>query len=229
MEKHSSINNDLTAIIQVYYQQRFKYLASIVKAILSGSVVPGRIIIWANGGNGYGSVETFAGQNNDNGVPITVIKSSDNTLMGRYAAVLVATTPYIFVQDDDLVVGHDTVGLLLDRCSSGITGISGRNLGADPRGYTDGDGVYSGFADVILGRCFVCPKSALASGINYLMRGGRPPGRADDIMFSLFAPGNNYVMPGTGCTNLDEEGVGLSHEPQHMDERDEAVAYYRAI
>lgn len=212
----SEEKSGVTAIIQTYYCERTRYLRDIIQSLREQTIRPERIILWDNQGRCPDDEEC------------DVVASSFNTLLGRYAAVLLAETPHVLIQDDDLILGPDSIAMMLDRVNKGATGIAGCRLDwpPSPTCYQDAQWVTEGYCDVLLGRAFIAHRSWFLPGFKYLLDGGRPPGRSDDIMFSLLSAHRPYVMPGVVYSNLDEGGVGLSHEPQHMKERNEAAGFY---
>lgn len=207
---------EVTAIIQRYYPEREDYIYPILDALAEQTNRPSLVVLWNN-------FETPFQQFSTPAFPIHVIHSSINTLMGRYAAALLSSTPAIFIQDDDLVCGPTIIERLTERLgdhSRTVFGISGSNINrASPNPYTDGTTVVEGRADIVLGRCFALTRRELISRLSRL----HPSvGRCDDIVLSRQGP--NYVLPiEPDITNLDEAGVGLRHDPQHSEERDAAV------
>jgi len=214
--------NEVTAIIQIYYMERLKYLIEILDHIKRGSFVPGTIMLWANK---YQHRDLWHSLDE---ADLKIVCTDFNTLTGRYAAALVAKTPYIFVQDDDLTVGKHTIRDLVQEAAEGghIAGIAGKDLKLSSKPYTDGKDVSKGRADMALGRCWAAHRSCLVPGINYIMQNSFEVGRCDDIIFNLTSGGANIIEPKADnvINNLDEEGKGLSHEPNHYNERNE-VAY----
>lgn len=206
---------EVTAIIQRYYPERRRYLGAILDALTMQTKVPDRVIIWNNFG---GVVESLL---ENSFFPIHVIHSDVNTLMGRYAAALLASTPAVFIQDDDLLCGPDTIERLTSRLSDfprTLFGISGSNINrASSNPYTDGTTIYDGPADIVIGRCFALTRRELVSRLTLL----HPTvGRSDDI--ALSRQGHNVVIP-CDITDLDEQGVGLRHDAEHSSERDQQV------
>lgn len=204
--------SDVTVVIQNFYECRQKHWPQIFNALESAGIPQEQMLVWNNHDEWYFPA-TYRGR---------LVESSFNTLLGRYAACLVADTPYVFVQDNDLTVGPETIAALYRQAQLWpwrIIGVAGCLLNRDSdRPYFNAQWVREGFADVILGRCWMAHRLALAPGISYILKENINPGRADDILFSMCASGG-YVVPAT-ITNLDEEGVGLSHEPDHFKERD---------
>lgn len=199
-----------TAIVQHYYPERREYLDDIIASIREAS--PSEIIIWDN------STTLHAPE-----LGATVIRSSRNTLLGRYAAALVAETDIVYIQDDDLVVEPETIRCLVETAAEArdaIHGISGCNLSKDypETPYSKARWVNQGSVDVVMGRAFACSRSALSAGLSKILHEGVVPGRSDDIWFSMQT--RAFVIPNATFTNLDERGIGLSHDPQHLSERD---------
>lgn len=225
MAKEGSMS--LTVIIQNYYEERQEYWPQIYRGVMQTSTVkPDRLMIWDNMRvqSMYSRCRLLT--------PYHV--TSYNTLLGRYAAILLAATDYVFVQDNDLVVGPDTIERLFSVAQKNpekIVGIAGCRLAyqrADSgaallplpeQPYSKATWVKEGPVDVVLGRCWLAHRKALAPGFSRILSENIQPGRSDDIFFSMCA-GGGIVVP-CSVTNLDEKGVGLSHEPQHFVERDE--------
>lgn len=227
---------EVTTIIQVHYRDRvINNLDRVLRRVGTGSFVPAHTLLWCNRLEVRDimpciGLDTIT-KTGFRGMP-HMISSTSNTLLGRYAAALMSTTPYIFVQDDDLEVGVDTVRDLVTAAAANptsIVGVTGRDLalsGDEP--YTGGWAVAAGPADVVLGRCWAAHKAALLPGIGHIMYHNIQPGRADDILFSL--AGKGLVIeanPGNAINNLEEHGVGLSHEEDHFKERNQLAKRWR--
>jgi hypothetical protein len=195
---------EFTAIAQHFYEGRRKYLPSIVQS-------------WRDAGS-FGEIVWYNQQDR----ALMGIASTFNTLLGRYAAALVADTEYVFVQDDDLLVEPRTIERLLKTASDfpeKIVGVKGMNLarGTD-KPYSGGQATV-GACDVVLGRAWACHRQALLPGIELILKHNLQPGRSDDILFNMANRGG-LAIASPEYINFDEEGVGLSHEPQHFEERD---------
>lgn len=204
-----------TAIIQNYYEERQGYWKKIWYALQDSKVQPERIVIWDNWPYSGQTPTPYWDKR------LTIYRSIDNALFGRYAAALLAETEYIFVQDNDLTVGPETIGLLLEAASrtGKIAGTQGCDLDLESTTpYLHRKFVAEGPADVVLGRCWAAPRKALLPGIKFCIENNVQPGRCDDLVFSM-ASGGGVVVPAE-YHNLDEKGVGLSHEPGHYNERD---------
>lgn len=209
----------VTAIVQRYYRERDPYIVPILRSLASQTYPPVRVILWNNAIN---KQTEFA---EEWPFKLHVIYSQHNTLMGRWAAVLLAETEYVYIQDDDLLMGPATIERLLavSRQHFGtLVGPFGMNFGSDPeKPYTSGRRIHEGPADVLLGRCLLASKAHFLKRL--AMAAVEPMGRCDDIKVSTAPPAMNYAVPGIRFTNLDERGVGLSHEPEHFDERNTAA------
>lgn len=200
------------AIVQRYYRDRREYLWPILRSLDAQTLRPERVILW-NNFRERGEVIHFPG------LEVHEVHSSVNTLMGRYAAIVLADSEYVYIQDDDLIMGSDVVGKLCAasaKFGGALVGPFGSKLAHSDKPYREGRRVQEGRCDVVLGRCFAASRASL------LMRLARADlksfGRCDDIVMSM--AGEAYAVPNCAFTNLDERGVGLSYEPQHFDERD---------
>lgn len=206
---------NLTAVIANYYESRQKYWPQILTAINRSTILPDRMVIWDNLGDWAPSSFRWSGRE-------AIIHSPWNTLLGRYAAIFLCETDYVFVQDNDLVVGPQTIERLFQVArdhQDKIVGVAGCNLAKDTENpYTKASWVKEGPCDVVLGRCWLAHRKALAPGFVRILSENVKPGRCDDIFFSL--AGNGGIVVPCEYTNLDEQGEGLSHEPQHFEERD---------
>lgn len=208
----------VTAIVQNYFEERQKYRELIWDALRGNTPQLERIIMWNN--------RFYPGSYDAD--DIFLIESDRNTLLGRYAAALLADTEYIFVQDNDLVIGPDTISRLLavaQKHPDKIVGSSGCILGLGDKPYSSARWVAEGPADVILGRCWLAHRKALVPGFTRILSEGIYPGRCDDIVFSM-AAGGGIVVP-CEIRNLDEESVGLSHAPEHFEQRDAMALFIR--
>lgn len=219
----------LTAVIVTYHPPRREHILPIFNALKSGSIVPDEIIFWNNGKDYLGAV----------GDAIVINSSKNFGCSVRIYAGLMATNDIVFVQDDDLLVGHDSVRLLYEFCSSVescLVGPLGNMLGPQPHPYLKRVGVVNKAqeADIILGRMFVCRKLVFSNVFrdrinNYI----RTSPSGDDIVLSLtnkHNSGMNYVLP-VEIINLNEKGIGYSHEPTHYIKRDyvcnQIINYYK--
>lgn len=201
---------DYTLIIQNYYLARQKYWPQIAASIDKWTHPPAARLIWDNA-----KLIDW---------PAHVIRSSRNTLLGRYAAALVCETDYIVVQDNDLLLGPQTVKQMLQAAVANpdkIVGAFGSKLArSSPHPYTEGRAVASGPCDIVLGRAWACHRKALIPGIHKILTENLYPGRNDDILFSMAGYGG-LVVEGCEWINLDEEGQGLSHDRHHFEERNQ--------
>lgn len=209
---------NLTAVVANFYEERQKYWPQIREALKQSTRPPDKIIVWNN------DVRFHHGRCPES----HWIDSTENTLLGRYAAIFLCETDYVFVQDNDLVIRPQTIERLFAVArdhQDKIVGVAGCRLGWEDyyaggnRLYTSAKWIQEGPVDVVLGRCWLAHRKALAPGFARILSENINPGRADDIFFSMCA-GGGIVVP-CEYTNLDEEGKGLSHEPQHFEERDE--------
>ena len=213
----------VTAIVQRYYPSRRGYIFPILKSLASQTLRPEKVILW----NNFEPAGTWSDDFEEKlpvdymGLNLHVVHSSENTMMGRYAAILLTETEYVYIQDDDLIMDHDVVGKL---CAAShkfygqLVGPFGSKLNHNSDNpYTLGTRIMEGRASVILGRCFVASRHSLLRRLLH-SNANIPFGRCDDIIMSL--AGDSYVVPNCGFTNLDERQTGLSHEPEHFSERD---------
>lgn len=96
----------ITAIIPHYWNSRAPDLANIVRALISGGdVAPDRVIIWNNTPKLI-QLQFVAGAD--------VIDAGRNWgIAARFAAAYLATTEYVFFQDNDLMVQPKTLANLM--------------------------------------------------------------------------------------------------------------------
>lgn len=218
----SNNHDKVTAIVQTYYPERREYLGRIFQSLCAQTQPPDDIIIWDNSN----SLDLTEFSIEDGKICPKIIRSNFNTLTGRYAAALVAETQLVFVQDDDIIVGPDTIKVMAEAAMKRPTKIIGAfgsrlNTKTD-KPYTTGRAVI-GECDVVLGRVWCCDRRALVPGLELVLRWSIQLGRCDDIIMSM-AGGGGFVVS-TATTNLDERGVGLSHEAGHMAERDRVATW----
>lgn len=207
----------MTTIILTYYLNRRKYLPGILEALKS-STVKSDVVIF-NQGEYLPEIEG-----------VTVINSGRNYGCSvRHALALCMEDDCFFFQDDDLMVKPDTIELLRGQLGAeNVVGVDGCVLT---------DGFYTtaiavsgmdGDVSIVTGRVHLCRKKALINAFILRERLGLKIFREDDILLSLANRDNKVVK--AGITNLDEEGIGLSHEPAHYNERDKICKeIYEAI
>jgi GT2 family glycosyltransferase len=92
----------ITAIIPHYWESRAAQLVSVVDALKDGETAPERVIIWNN------TPESIW-------VPrAAMINAGQNWgIAARFAAAYLATTEYVFFQDNDLIVQPKTIANLM--------------------------------------------------------------------------------------------------------------------
>lgn len=208
--------NDVTAIVRVFYVERFSYLPRIVESIREAGIE--RVIVWNNNPSEY-VINPILG--------VDEIRSTFNTIMGQFAAAFLAATPTIYYQDDDLVVSPETIvrmRALIDNFRPWLgedhfVTLSGAMLKRDSsRAYTDSTDVV-GPCDVMVGRCWMARKSILIDGMSRSLRDNfvDPGCNAEDLYFSF---GHTYALADPEFTNLDEQGTGLRFRADHLEQRD---------
>jgi hypothetical protein len=200
------------AIVQMYYPERAGYLPAIVEALQAGT--PERVVVWVNRGIGAPVQPVVPG--------VDWITSSRNTMLGRWAAAVLVDADVVYMQDDDILVHPEMINALVTAAAGEpgtFFGVLGASLVDPPHPYSEGLGVFEGAADMLLGRVMCFHRSAMLTGFSRLFAGGWEPHRADDLLMSFGARCRVLNMPGR-WENLDERGVGLSHEAAHYSERD---------
>ncbi len=207
-----------TAIIQNYGATRQKNWPAILKGL--ADYPPERLIIWDNSD----SLDLFGGW-----VPVHIIRSSVNHLLGYVAAAVLAETELIYKQDNDIALPGDSIRQLIERASESPAIVTplGNNLGADPeRPYTRGTAARApGPCDIVIGRVWACQRRALVGGLTWILENGNPD-HANDIVFSLTSTGGCTYLP-VPYTNLDEGGIGLCLGAGHFPQRDAMAARLR--
>lgn len=199
----------MTTIILTYYKERVKYLGAIIEALRKSKVETDIVVF--NQGEPIGNIEG-----------VTVINSGRNFGCSvRHALALCIDDDLFFFQDDDLLVSPDTIDTLMKFSNKeNVVGVDGCIL--TDGGYTSAIPVCNptqvSYVDIVTGRVHLCSKSAIVRAFKLRVKLGLKIFRDDDILLSL-ANKNNMIID-CGITNLDEEGIGLSHEPQHYYERD---------
>jgi hypothetical protein len=229
----------LIATIVHYYENRRQYLGRIVDALQGGSVAPDQIVVWNNSSRVldpiYGCSMIEADKNYG---PFT-----------RYGAALIAanqvngsrvmsfgTEPiYCFFQDDDLLVGEQSLEQLRDGLTATdmIVGPMGQNLSADPvRPYDTAIGVAEGEADIIISRLLMCHPQVIGAMLAWVTENGIiDVHREDDLVLCMSNKargGHNRVVP-CDFTSLDEGGAGMSHDPEHYRLRDKACLLMKGM
>ena len=199
----------MTTIILTYYKERVKYLRAIIEALRKSKTVTDIIVF-----NQGEAIEKIDG--------VTVINSGRNFGCSvRHALALCIDDDLFFFQDDDLLVAPTTIATLLKFWNGkNVVGTDGCIL-TDGR-YTSAIPVQNpkqvSYVDIVTGRVHLCAKNSIVRAFKMRGKLGLKIFRDDDILLSLANKGNMVID--CGITNLNEEGVGLSHEPQHYIERD---------
>lgn len=200
-------------------------------------MVPDRIIVWNNSGSAleplpgvemvdcmknYGPLARYA-------IALTAAVSAD-----RGAMRVGAEDALCLFQDDDLCVGFETVRRLADvvrQAPQTVAGAIGVRLNRENRAapYSTSTEVSDGAADVILGRLHMCRAAAIGAMYGFLARHGIDGiYREDDIVLplsNLALGGRNRAVP-VAFLNLEENGQGLSHQPEHYPLRDHACRWF---
>jgi hypothetical protein len=139
----------------------------------------------------------------------------------RHALALCINDDMFFFQDDDLLVSPNTIATLLKFWNGkNVVGTDGCIL--TDGGYTSAIPVQNpkqvSYVDIVTGRVHLCSKNAIVRAFKMREKLRLQIFRDDDILLSMANKGNMVVD--CGITNLSEDGIGLSHEPQHYIERD---------
>ncbi len=152
--------------------------------------------------------------------------------MARAVAGILGKGDTILMQDDDLLIGEDLIQIAVDALEvapNSIFGIMGRNL-IDGK-YTLESEV-SGRAGIILGRVLIMRRATLMRCMS-LYDGNLLFRFHDDIFYSLVNKlkfgEQNYVISNSGCINLDEEGIGVSWDPEHLNNRNKTVRHVQQL
>lgn len=208
----------ITAVITHYYPERTKYLRMIIDALKSGSLPPDEIIIWNN-------IAEL-----DLKYPDAIcINSSHNfgTFSKQYAC-LFAKNKYVLMQDNDLMVGKDTVKNLYEFARKHphcFVGKWGRNVGDTDKPYTDSELARDGKVDIVVGCLNMCAKEVIIRSLQEKNKHEKDLSRVEDIITSYAnRKHGNYALD-VEAIQFDEEGIGLCHIPGHYGERDEMVNY----
>lgn len=207
----------MTTIILTYYEKRRKYLPGIIEA-LQKSTVKTDIIVFNQGR----PIDDIPG--------VTVINSGRNFGCSvRHALAMCIDDDPFFFQDDDLMVIPDTIERLAKYLNDdNVVGISGSIL-------TDGYYITAtpvsnrfSMVSIVTGRVHLCRKKAIIKAFKLRDRLKLKIFREDDILLSL-ANNINFVVD-SPIINLDEEGTGLSYDPEHYSDRNKICkTIYEAI
>lgn len=222
----------ITAIILAHFKQREGNLKRIVDDLLSGSVVPGEIVVFIDNPE----IE-FEDQR------VTIIRSDKSFLPKiRFALGRYFDTDYCFFIDDDLTVGKETLERLDDFAKSifpkkPIVGFQGSILGKTKTPYANDTSIKRQDrnpveVDVVL-RTYFVPTEILTAGLALQSFHPQLPSISlDDVYLSL---GNKYLNGGknyvigvdkySDVIELDEAGVGQSMSGKHYENRNEVCRY----
>lgn len=217
MKKLKINRRGVTAVVMHYYTPRLKYLNDILEGLSKSSTKIDSTIVWNNDSTSWRAVEFIASNHN-----ATVVNSPVNVgCLGRYLASMFVETTDVLFQDNDLIVHPNLVGTLLSvNCM--IAGCIGRTFEDTKTPYITAT-FGAGNCDVVVGRVSLMPtsfaryvltKSYTENLIEHMFR-------CDDIVASCLEPKvNKYTLGKNLFDNLDEEGLGLSHHPDHYTNRD---------
>jgi hypothetical protein len=205
------MNNNTTAIIQVFYPEREAFLGKILDSLALVSAIE-KIIVWING-NRYRM--RYARPN------LQTIHCSFDTLIGQYAAAFVAPSPMIYCQNDDLVVEPSSISRMLttaEKLPTMIVGLLGSNVARDSATpYSASESMNCGHCDMLVGRAWAADKQALISGFERSLALNINPERGEDMFWTWKRA---WVEPNCKWEDLPTNGVGLCHEANHAAERD---------
>lgn len=211
----------ITAVIPHYYEARRPNLPAIVHALRTGSVPVEEILIW-----------------NNDALPLRIagariVHSPTNEgPRARFITALMAKSHYVFFQDNDLMVEHDTIRGLIqqsERHSLDVVSLDGRVLGP---GGSYHHSVLLGSreteprkVDITLGHAEMILTRNLPLALSYFPFHEAP--EMDDIFFNWSCQQvglHRWVVP-TGSSgafrNLSEFEVGACKEKAHYKTRDE--------
>ena len=208
---------EITAIITHWYPERTKYLRGIIDALKAGSVVPDEIIIF----NNLPEPLDFK--------DVTVINSNHNfsTLAKQFCAVA-AKNKCILFQDNDLMVGRDTVKELYEfylKNKDCFVGKWGKRMAAGDKPYSEGQNIAEGEVDVVAGALNMCGRELVIQALTDREKYKQDIWRVEDIAMSFSNTkrgGKNYAL-NVEVVELPEENIGLWHEPEHFIIRDKFV------
>ncbi len=214
----------ITSIILSHYKERENNLKRIVDDLLSGTIVPDKIIIFID--NPEIKFEDKRA---------TIIRSSMTFLpIIRFALGAVCNTDYCFFIDDDLTVREKTLENFVNHAgnSDEILGVEGNILGKTETPYTNDTPVKREdklvLVDVII-RTYFVPTKLLSYSLQLMLEHPDLPKKSlDDVFLCLgnkyLNRGLNYVIPvddESNLTELDEGGVGQTYTGEHYKNRNE--------
>ncbi len=194
-------------VIGHYYPERTGNLDRIVDGLNVADIKP---VIWNNSGRTLqltGSCE--------------IINCPNNPIHGRYLVALIYPEFEVFIfQDDDLVLGKDTIDRLVRAAAEDpeyFHGVEGNSLDrTGPKPYSAGgrDRSSETTETHMVIRAYACHR--LTHGIH--------PGRSETI---LFTGGKSRLVRDTSWEDLPENGVGLWHQEGHEAEIDEFIKQWK--
>jgi len=186
-----------------------------VRALLSGSVKPERVIVFCNG------TEPLPVDSDTN---VAIINSNQNFgPVARFAVALLSDSNTFFFQDDDLVVQHDTLKMFdyyHDALPNAVLGMKGQLLEQD----AEEEMQFLCEVDIV-SRLFFCTREHLLQAHRLRTQLDHSWYRTDDLLLCManrIAGNWNYVVPRVEQNeflHLDEEGQGRRHEDGHKQVR----------
>ena len=214
------MSRSVTAVIPHYFEKRRANLGVLILALQRSSIPVDEIIIW---NNSPGPLSAIGAQ---------VVDSPRNEgARARFIAALMAKSEYVFFQDNDLRVEHDTIrGLVrqLEQLSNSVVSLDGRVLG---EGGSYHKSVLLGRAvteprvvDITLGHAEMIPTRLLPTALSSFPFSEAP--EMDDIFFSWSCAQADirlWVVPGKSggsFVHLQEFEVGACKEKKHYAKRD---------
>lgn len=223
--------NNTALIIPHYHKNRAWNVYEIDKAIGEWEKKPDQVIIFNNSGHTLGltNIQEIVS-------PINFGSSI------RYSIAAASGADIIVCHDDDLILPEESFWELvgfIEKNPDSVAGFCGANLADSSRPYLDrqsfsieGQNDTSNSVDVVIGRVTAFHKQVLPEYFRFVSKLDFELWRNhEDIPLSIsneWAGGENYIL-GIDVQNLSEEGVGLSHDPQHYEHRNTLVKACLAI
>ena len=155
---------DIVAIVMAYWPSRWNNVPKVIQSIKESNLIPHKIIVWSNH-------QLFS-----DAMPydpdITYIVSSSNFhAIARNMLGAAMREKYIYFQDDDVLIGPDTIGEFrncLHNKSHSIVGLEGRILRLDTLAPYSSAKLLKNVdeateCDVVVGKCHMVHKSLCQS------------------------------------------------------------------
>lgn len=227
----------ITAVIPHWYDERFPTLERGIVALQTGTVRPEQILIWDN--------TNCLAPTWDRWADVHVIRSSTNIgACGRFLAALLAKTPWVWFQDNDVVVQPETLErarayaeLAQGYHDPAIFSLEGRIQPNADRPYRRWNKIHGhGLTDrgipvtISLGRAELTAVEVVRALVPTLPWGGDLS--MDDIWWSYAAERHSPPIPRvviptvagqSSITEAKTAGTGFCHTPGFYETRDQLV------